>query len=155
MNPNKNIRRLQSLLYTSGIGTILFSIWSGIKGVSAFYESFKNGFTDGNEIITDKRMIAAVVIIFIIIFGGSIWLYIYIGRKAMLTALGEKTSNKYIVLSIFILVLSVMTYGRSLLGFSLSDWFSLDNLVVTAINLTSDVILAETVAFSIILKKLR
>ena len=155
MNPNKKIRRLQSLLYTSGVGTILFSLWSGIKGAGVLYGTFKSGFTDGNKIITDKRMIAAIVIFFILIFGGSILMYIYIGRKAILTALGEKTSNKYIVLSILILVLSVITYGRSLLGFTVSDWFKLDNLVITAINLTSDVILAETIVFSIMLKKLR
>ena len=36
MNPNKKIRRLQSMLYTSGAGIILFSLWFGIQGVEFF-----------------------------------------------------------------------------------------------------------------------
>lgn len=41
MNPDKKVRRVQSLLYTSGLGTVLFSIWSGIRGLESLFEIWK------------------------------------------------------------------------------------------------------------------
>ena len=41
MNPDKKVRRVQSLLYTSGVGIILFSIWSGLRGIESLFEAWK------------------------------------------------------------------------------------------------------------------
>ena len=38
MNPDKKVRRVQSLLYTSGVGVILFSIWTGLRGIESLFE---------------------------------------------------------------------------------------------------------------------
>ena len=38
MNPDKKVRRVQSLLYTSGVGVILFSIWTGLRGIEGLFE---------------------------------------------------------------------------------------------------------------------
>ena len=38
MNPDKRVRRVQSLLYTNGVGVILFSIWTGLRGIESLFE---------------------------------------------------------------------------------------------------------------------
>ena len=57
MNPDKKVRRLQGLLYTSGVGTILISIWSGIRGIESLFEicnelSQEYGTEPGNTVIS-------------------------------------------------------------------------------------------------------
>ena len=158
MNPDKKIRRLQSLLYTSGMGTILFSVWSVLRGIGGVYKMLREMPQNGGENIGGENIsgetlmiVSAIVIVLMIVM--ILWLYIYIGRRAMQTSLGIKTSNKYIILAILDLAFAAVVYISELVTQQPSEW--LDDIMLTIIDVTSDVILLEVVVFSILLKKLR
>ena len=152
MNPNKKIRRLQSLLYTSGFGTILFSLWWGIRGTGIMYTLLREIPISGEDVISDEMMNRIAMILVVFIVTCLIGVYLYIGRKAMLASLGRKTSNKYIVLAVFFLAGSIETYISNLFTRSPAQWFNLGGIVLSLIDFTSNVILAEVIVFSILLK---
>lgn len=155
MNPSKKIRRLQSLLYTSGAGTILFSLWSGIRGIQIFFEKFRELRAAGDEILNQKYMgVFAGILMFILLFC-VVGVYVYIGRKAMRASLGKKTGSRYILVAILVLINSVHSYVSDFLTLSLSEWIHKDGIMLSVIDFTSSVILAEVVVFSILLKKMR
>ncbi|WP_432627317.1 hypothetical protein [Brotaphodocola sp.] len=155
MNPNKKIRRLQSLLYTSGAGIILFSLWSGIRGIESFYRTLRETPEVLREILNDRTQSIVLGIVIFFMFFGVIGIYVYIGRKAILTSLGQKTGRKYLILASVTFVSSMALYLSEFFTSSPSEWLHIDDLILTLIDLTSDVILAEVVVFSILLKKLR
>lgn len=151
MNPDKKIRRLQSLLYTSGAGTVLFSIWSGIRGIALFFEELREKQSVWNEILNNE--VAGILVFFLMLC--IICVYVYIGRKAMMTSLGRKTSNNYIVLSILLVISSAKSYISDFFTLAPSEWIHTGGIVLSVIDFTSLVILAEVAVFSILLKKLR
>lgn len=155
MNPNKKIRRLQSLLYTSGRGTILFSLWSVIRGFAEIYDFFRKPAESGESGISAEMLKTLSLFIVFILIILLLSLYTYIGRKAIQTSLGKKTSNKYIVLAIITVVFSASSYVPGLLTLTPSTLLHSDDIMLTIIDFTSDVILAEVVVFSVLLKKLR
>lgn len=155
MNPNKKIRRLQSLLYTSGRGTILFSLWSVIRGLGEIYNLFRKPIESGESGISAGTLKTFSLFTVLILIICILSLYTYIGRRAIQTSLGRKTSNKYIVLAIIIIVFSASSYVPGLLTLTPSAWFNSDDIMLTIIDVTSDVILAEVVVFSVLLKKMR
>lgn len=155
MNPNKKIRRLQSLLYTSGAGTILFSLWWGIRGFGILYTILRKTPISGDGVISDEMMnrIAGILMLFLV--AGLMGLYLYIGRQAMLTSLGRKTGNKYIVLAFLFLADSIKEYISNVMNLPPSQWLSSGEIMLSVIDITSNVILAEVVVFSILLKRQR
>lgn len=134
------------------MGTILFSLWSVIRGLAEIYDFFRKPAESG--ISAEMLKILSLLIVFIPIIL-ILSLYTYIGRKAIQTSLGRKTSNKYIVLAIITIVLSVSSYVPGLLTLTPSILLHPDDIMLTIIDFTSDVILAEVVVFSVLLKKLR
>lgn len=155
MNPDKKVRRLQSLLYTSGIGAILFSLWSGIRGIEVAYAFFRQAPPIDDSIVMDKSMsVIAGIFIFVLVFISIAW-NLYIGRKAILASLNRKTGNLYIVLAILVLLTSVISYLFDFVTRPPSEWFHTDDIIMAMINLTSNIILAEVIVYSILLKKLR
>ncbi len=152
MNPNKKIRRLQSLLYTSGVGTILFSLWWGIRGTGIVYALLKEMPISGDGGISAETMTRIAGILIFLIVSCLIGVYLYIGRKAMLTSLGKKTGNLYIVLAILFLADSIKAYISNMINLPPSQWINTGGIMLSMIDLTSNVILAEVVVFSILLK---
>lgn len=155
MNPNKKIRRLKSLLYTSGVGMILFSLWSGIRGIESFYRTLRETPEIFGEILNDKTqsMLIGIIVFFLLFIGMG--MYLYIGRKAMLAALGKKTGKKYLIFASVLLVSSIAMDFSNFFTLSPSEWIHMDDIILTLIDLTSDVILAEVVVLSILLRKKR
>lgn len=152
MNPDKKIRRLNMLLYTSGAGTILFSLWSGIRGVISSFDAIK-ALPSMEEVgISDETIKMIIGIMILIIFIGSVLLSFYIGRKAMLTSLGKNKSNWYIILASISIILSMKTHIDSFVNNSMSEWFRTQDVILFIIDLTSNVILIEVVVFSVLLK---
>ena len=155
MNPDKRIRRLQSLLYTSGVGTILFSLWFGIRGIEFAYAFFRQAPPDGDGVIMDKSLnVLTGIVIFAMVFISIAW-NLYIGLKAILTSLNKKTGNFYLVQAVFVLLTSVLSYVSDFVTRPASEWFNTNDILMTVINLTANVILAEVIIYSILLKKMR
>lgn len=155
MNPNKKVRRLQGLLYTSGVGTILFSLWTGIREIGIFFESLKNmsGFDEG--IISVRTMKSILVAIAFLVIFGTAFFYVYIGRSAVQVSQGERKSNVYIVLAAFIVAISFITYIYEFTSAQSPGWFEAEDIILFVIDLTSNIILAEVVVYSVLLKRLR
>ena len=106
MNPDKKVRRLQGLLYTSGVGTILFSIWSGIRGIESLFEIWNELSKEyGTELTSTVIKIILCLFIFLILMCIT-FLYVYIGKTAMAVSCGEKKGNLYIVLSVLFNIIS-------------------------------------------------
>ena len=72
-----------------------------------------------------------------------------------MTSLGRKTSNNYIVLSILLVISSAKSYISDFFTLAPSEWIHTGGIVLSVIDFTSLVILAEVSVFSILLKKLR
>lgn len=98
--------------------------------------------------------VLAGILVFFLMFCMT-GVYIYIGRKAILTSLGRKTSCKYIVLSIIWVASSAKSYVSAFLTRNPAEWIHEGGIVLSVIDFTSLVILAEVAVFSILLKKLR
>ena len=99
------------------------------------------------------KTLSIIIVFLLILFILS--LYTYIGRRAIQTSLGKKTSNKYIVLAVITIVFSASSYVPGLLTLAPSALLHSDDIMLTIIDFTSDVILAEVVVFSVLLKKPR
>ena len=110
MNPDKKVRRLQGLLYTSGAGTILFSIWSGIRGIESLFEISNELFHEyGTELVGTVISIILCLFIFLILICTT-FMYVYIGKTAMAVSCGEKKGNLYLVLSVLLNLISWSLY---------------------------------------------
>lgn len=154
MNPDKKIRRLQSLLYTSGAGTILFSIWSAIRQIGIFQEAkkeFANMGLDDISIIA-IRVIWVLVLVLIL---GLFFLYVYIGLQAMSVSLGKSKGSAYMIWAFLLILLSLLSYGHDLTALKISEWLRVDNVLTVVIDITANIILGEVIVFSILLKKMR
>ena len=150
MNPDKKIRRLQSLLYTSGAGTILFSLWSGIRGMGAFFEGL-------NEISGHDNEVSEVIlgISFFIVLFCFLSFYIYIGKKAIDASLGKCKGNAYIVMALISVVISLAAHISDFISSQSLEWTNIEDMILFVIDFTSNVILVEVVVFSILLRKWR
>lgn len=155
MNPNKKIRRLQSLLYTSGVGTVLFSLWSGVREIGIFFDGLKQlSNMDGWMISAETIKAFYVVFFFLFLFSFS-FLYIYIGNKAILTSRAKNRSNAYIVWSVILIIGSFATHVHSLVNFQSAPEIRMEQIILFVIDVTSNIILVEVVVFSVLLKRMR
>ena len=152
MNPDKKVRRLQGLLYTSGVGTILFSIWSGIRGIESLFEVWNKLSREyGTELGNTVIKIILCLFIFLILMCVT-FLYVYIGKTAMAVSCGEKKGNLYIVLSVLFNIISWSLYIPQFVN---GDVFEAKTMIYLIIDLTSNIILIEVIVFSLLLKKMR
>lgn len=152
MNPDKKVRRVQGLLYTSGVGIILFSIWTGLRGIESLFEiwnelSRESGPEPENTAI---NIIICLLIFAILMF--FTFLYVYIGKTAIDVSYGKKKGNMYIVLSV---LLSLISWSLYISQFVHGEMFEVKTLVYIIIDLTSNIILIEVIVFSLLLKKMR
>ena len=149
MNPDRNVRRLESLLYTSGVGTILFSLWSVLRQIEDLYRVLQEMYANMElEYLNSKTaymIVGCIIFLITLIFA---FLYIYIGRKAMLVSLGKSKSKGYLILAVILLVTSFYAYFE---GVSLQ----MEDIILFLIDVTSNIILLEVVVFSVLLKRLR
>ena len=158
MKSNKQIRHLQSLLYTSGVGIILFSLWSGIRDIELFLEEVKASFHTldlENPVFSERTIYILAGILFFSFIAGVILLHIYIGRKAILFSLGRIKNNKYVIWAIMNLGLSIYSYIYDWQDMGWKKLLELDKMVLFVIDITSNIILAEIIIFSIVLKRMR
>ena len=150
MNPDKKIRRLQSLLYTSGVGTILFSLWTGIRGIGAFFEGLNEISGLDNEV---PEVILGIFFFAVLFF--FISFYIYIGKRAIDASLGKCKGNAYIVMALISVVISIAAYISDFISQQSLGWTNVEDMILFVIDFTSNVILVEVVVFSILLRKWR
>lgn len=155
MESGEKIRRLESRLYTCGVGTVLFSIWSAIREVEIFCRLLKELPAFEDEFFTRK----VLCVILGIIVGGTILLTacvsLYIGRKAMLTSRRKYSKNTFLVLAVLSLCISSSFNCMDLVSFFKNSAFHIELVIVYIINLTSNIILAEVIVFTILLKRAR
>lgn len=154
MNPDKKIRRLQSLLYTSGTGTILFSLWSGIRQVGNVQYVMKKLVKMDQEIVSVRVLRIVWVLILLLIFV-QVFLYVYVGVKARLVSLGKNKSKAYIVWAFILIVITLTSYLHDFSFHTVLERLQNDNLLLFVIDFTSTIILGEVIIFSILLKKMR
>lgn len=154
MNPDKKIRRLQSLLYTSGTGTILFSLWSGIRQVGNVQYVMKKLMEMDQEIVSVRVLKVVWVLILLLIFV-QVFLYVYVGVKARLVSLGKNKSKAYIVWAFILIVITLTSYLHDFSFHTVLERLQNDNLLLFVIDFTSTIILGEVIIFSILLKKMR
>ena len=152
MNPDKKVRRVQGLLYTSGVGVILFSIWAGLRGIESLFELWNElcreyGAELDNAVI--KIMICLFVFTFLMFFT---FMHVYIGKAAIDVSSGKKKGNMYLVLSV---LLSIIYWSLYIFQFAYGEKFEVKTLVYIIIDLTFNIILIEVVVFSLLLKKMR
>ena len=152
MNPDKKVRRVQSLLYTSGVGVILFSIWTGLRGIEGLFEVWselrrESGTEMENAVIS---MILCLFILAIMMF--FTFLYIYIGKTAIDVSCGKKKGNLYLVLSV---LLNIISWSLYISQCTHGEMFEVKTLVYIMIDITSNIILIEVIVFSFLLKKMR
>ena len=152
MNPDKKVRRVQSLLYTSGVGVILFSIWTGLRGIESLFEVGSELF---REYGTGLENTVIYIILCLFIFALLMFLtfmYVYIGKTAIDVSYGKKKGNMYIVLSVLSSIVSWLSYISQ---FAHGELFEVKTIVYIIIDLTSNIILIEVIVFSLLLKKMR
>lgn len=158
MNSSKKIRHLQSLLYTSGMGIILFSLWSGIRDVEFFFEELRGILHTvylENPILSEKTIYVFLGVIFFGFVACMILLHIYIGRNAVLFSIGRIKNNRYVIWAIIDLCASFYSYAFDWQSVAWKELIRPDRLVLFIIDITSNIILVEIVVFSIILKRMR
>ena len=149
MNPDKKVRRVQGLLYTSGVGIILFSIWTGLRGIESLFEiwnelSRESGPEPENTVI---NIILCLFIFATLMF--FTFLYVYIGKTAIDVSYGKKKGNMYIVLSV---LLNLISWSLYISQFAHGELFEVKTLIYIIIDLTSNIILIEVIVFSLLLK---
>ena len=150
MNPDKKVRRMQGLLYTSGAGTVLFSIWSGIRGLENLFEFWKVLFQDyGTETFPTTLKIFLCTVIFLTLMLIT-FLHLYIGKTAMDVSNGKNRSNLYLVLAALYNILSWTLYIPQL---STGELFEIKTIIYFIIDLSSNIILIEVIIFSLLLKR--
>ena len=152
MNPDKKVRRVQSLLYTSGVGVILFSIWTGLRGIESLFEISNELF---REYGTGLENTVIYIILCLFIFALLMYLtfmHVYIGKTAIDVSYGKKKGNMYIVLSVLSSIVSWLSYISQ---FAHGELFEVKTIVYIIIDLTSNIILIEVIVFSLLLKKMR
>lgn len=152
MNPDKRVRRLQSLLNTSGVGIILFSIWTGLRGIESLFELW-NELRREHGTALESTVISIILCLFIMaILMFFTFLYIYIGKTAIDVSCGKKKSNLYIVLSV---LLNIVSWALYISQFTHGEMFEVKTLIYIMIDITSNIILIEVIVFSFLLKKMR
>ena len=152
MNPDKKVRRVQGLLYTSGVGIILFSIWTGLRGIESLFEIWNELCQEyGTEMENTAISIILCLFIFAVLMFFT-FMYVYIGKTAIDVSCGKKKGNMYIVLSV---LLNIITWLSYILQFEHGEMFELKTIVYIIIDLTSNIILIEVIIFSLLLKKMR
>ena len=152
MNPDKKVRRVQSLLYTSGVGVILFSIWTRLRGIESLFEVGSELF---REYGTGLENTVIYIILCLFIFALLMFLtfmHVYIGKTAIDVSYGKKKGNMYLVLSV---LLSIIYWSLYIFQFAYGEKFEVKTLVYIIIDLTFNIILIEVVVFSLLLKKMR
>lgn len=152
MNPDKRVRRVQNLLYTSGVGVILFSIWTGLRGIESLFEVW-NELRREYSTELENTVISIVLCLFILaVLMFFTFLYVYIGKTAIDVSCGKKKSNLYIVLSV---LLSILSWSLYISQVAHGEMFEVKTIVYIMIDITSNIILIEVIVFSFLLKKMR
>lgn len=149
MNPDKKVRRVQSLLYTSGLGTVLFSIWSGIRGLESLFEIWKELAQEHDEIDIVVNVLLCLFIFVLLMV--VTFLYVYIGKTAMEVSIGKKKGNLYLILAVLFSLISWFSY---IPYFTNGEQLEVKTLIYLVIDITSNIILIEIIAFSLLLKKI-
>ena len=152
MNPDKKVRRVQSLLYTSGVGVILFSIWTGLRGIESLFEVW-NELRREYSTELESTVVSIVLYLFILaVLMFFTFLYVYIGKTAIDISCGKKKSNLYIVLSV---LLNILSWSLYISQFTHGEMFEVKTAVYIMIDIMSNIILIEVIVFSFLLKKMR
>ena len=155
MNPDKRIRRLQNLLYMSGIGTILFSIWTGIRGIVTFLPPLQN-YPIENMDETSIFLIKLIMNIFIfVLFFFIILIYFCIGKAAISISFGKQCSFRFIFFCLLLLTVSIISYVYDFFITPDQSTIRMQDIAMTVLDLTANIILIEIVVFSIKLNRLR
>lgn len=156
MDTDRKIRCLQSRLYTSGMGTILFSLWSGIRDIQNIFTALREQpYLLDASVFSRKTFSIILGVLFFVVIGGSILIRTYIGRKAISASLGKKSGKAYLVLSVLLLLCSCAVYYSDLRNLSGIQLSRLKDIVLLVIDATANVILGEVVVYSLLLKRLR
>ena len=155
MDTGQKMRRLQSRLYTGGFGIILFSVWSGIRDIQILFEMMREQSLDVSEVLSEETIRIIMRVLILVVIGGSTLLYLYIGRRAMQVSLGKKKGNLYLVFAVLVLISSCATYFENLKSQVWLQVPDMEQIVLTVIDVTATLILADVIVCSLLLKRMR
>lgn len=146
-------RRCRSYLVSSGLGAIIFGIWSVAK--LAMYILFDSEYIDrliGSASVVPGWRTFVIVFIFIVT-GIDMLLHFYVGFAARAEGRGKKKGYRYVVVTFF--MIAFLAFG---IIFNVSSdvfWENIGDAIVTLIiDLTSLFVLCDIAVASIRLKRM-
>ena len=145
----RKMRRYQNLLTISGLGVIIFALWSVLKTILLFFlrEDVRAALPDDAA----SRTILLVVIIGILVIDISIRLFV--GLSARAEGFGKKKGYAYIV---FAVLAALASLASLVMIFFDSTYNSITELVVSVIvEATSLVVTIELLVAAFTVKKLK
>ena len=113
------IRKQQSILICSGLGVILFGVWSAIRFAlmvylkdSLLWDAIESA--SGEGLVSDDALLLIIIISAAVVFSFDLLIRLYIGRAAIREGRGNSSESvKYIVMAMLYaaLVFSSDTYA--------------------------------------------
>lgn len=158
------IRRSRNTLIVVGTGTILFSIWTAVKMLGLLFmlrgetvAALRANFSD-IEGISDNAaflVITAVAIFFLALFMS---VRVYVGMSAISDGQGKRRGWLYLVLAIFMIIGSAVTFFTGFFSFSAPEQYgaftrnqSVSSLII---EVTSIIIMIQMVVSALKIRKL-
>ena len=134
---------------------MLFSVWSGIRDIQILFEMMREQSLDVSEVLSEETIRIFMRVLILVVIGGSTLLYLYIGRRAMQVSLGKKKGNLYLVFAVLVLLSSCVTYFENLKSQIWLQVPDMEQIVLTVIDVTATLILADVIVCSLLLKRMR
>ena len=153
----RKIRKYRNTLYTLGNGMIALGLWSIVQIILMILNSPEMFFPADMETQADSPVIMGITVVFVIMIIALIFgIFGFAGSGARAEGLGKKRSPLYIVatvLLLFVHIVSVVFYLFSLFSDTITE-SSLINIIVTiTVNVTVAVVMAELVHAAVTIRK--
>ena len=110
-------REYGNSLVVSGIGVIIFGVWSVLKIVEEIIIGdidFFDFVTGGNADIPELRIVMPIIFAFLIMV--LLFVHYRLGRAAILVGKGKKKKFLYLILAVFLFVSTISDFGRFFAG---------------------------------------
>lgn len=149
------IRQHQNILIYSGMGVILFGVWSMAK--MALFQLMDEKGIEGLIEIADQDMLEyrfVVELIVIVLMLMDLLLRVYVGMNAIRIGKQGKCSKRFLVITILYILVSAFTVVSLALNMNIQEDYFLDNVANFLIDLTSFVALTEIICSTWKLRRL-
>ncbi len=150
---DKELRRNQNTLVMSGIGVIVFGVWSLIRFlmyilINARYLRAELGLESGTEYAVFYLVVALLLL-------ADLGLRVYVGCAAIREGMKDKAGRVYVAIAVFLAASAAFSAYQDFLTFSEAYTDVADGYAATLADITSLVILVQLVISSLRLKRMR